>query len=97
MATLTQNDQSLYFWNDSTIINGISGWEEYIVIDSAIKARSKQEEPVDELRIQKAEIIGAIEGMAEGRDAGQAHHVSDALGANGYFGEGGWSDGGYGY
>lgn len=95
-ATLTQNTQTLYFWSDATVMNGISGWEEYIVIDAAIKARSKQEEDVMELRNQKMEMVQAIEGMAEGRDVGQAMHVSDVLGANGFGGEGGWGDG-YGW
>lgn len=71
------------FWTDAVTIDGIAGWEEYIIIDAAIKARVKQEQDVADLRIQKAEMVAAIEGMAEGRDAGQAHHVSDAMSANG--------------
>lgn len=81
-ATATQTAATLSFWDDSTEIDGISGWEEYVIIDAAIKANIKQEFPVDDLRIQKAEMVADIQGMAEGRDAGQAHHVSDVLSVN---------------
>ena len=98
-ALSTQPITTLSFWTDAATIDGVSGWEEYIVIDAAIKAGAKQEQDVSELRAQKAEMVQAIEAMAEGRDAGQAHHVSDVLGANGYGddygGGGGW--GGYGF
>lgn len=88
-ALATSDVVPIAFWIDSTVINGISGWEEYIIIDSAIKARVKQEEDVTDLRIQKQEMVAAIEGMAEGRDAGQAHHVSDVLSVNGFGYDGG--------
>lgn len=91
-ATVTQAVITLTFWIDSTTIDGISGWEEYVIIDAAIKAKIKQEEDVSELRVQKAEMKVRIEGLSEGRDAGQAHHVSDALAANG-----GYDGGGFGY
>lgn len=81
-ATSTQARVTLSFWIDSTTVDGISGWEEYIIVDAAIKANVKQEFPVDDLRIQKAEMVSDIQSMAEGRDAGQAHHVSDVLSVN---------------
>lgn len=90
---------NLAFWIDSTSIDGISGWEEYVIIDAAIKAKIKQEQPVDDLRIQKDEMVADIQGMSEGRDAGQAHHTSDvmSLGGDGYGGNGGYGDGWGGY
>lgn len=87
---------TISFWTDAATIDGVSGWEEFIVIDAAIKALAKQEFDVTELRNQKNEMIIQIQGMAEGRDAGQAHHVSDVLGANGGMGDGdmgGWGGG----
>lgn len=86
-ATLTSNIIS--FWSDSTSVQGISGWEEYIVIDAAIKAQIKQESDFSGLLAQKASMQMRIEGMAEGRDAGQAQHVSDVLGMNGGYGDDG--------
>lgn len=85
------------FWRDDTTIDGIAGWEEYVIVDAAIKACIKCEFPTAELAGQKADMKKRIEQMAEGRDAGQAHHVSDALSINGFggdygdgFGGGGW-------
>jgi len=92
----TQPVLTLQFWTDAVTIDGISGWEEYVIVDAAIKAMVKQEQDVSELRIQKAMLIARIEGMAEGRDAGQAHHVSDALSINGWGYDGGGGGGGYG-
>lgn len=97
--TATSPSAILSFWKDSTLIDGIAGWEEYIVIDSAIKAYVKQETDYTGLAAQKAEMKHRIESMSEGRDAGQAHHVSDAMSVNswgtGY--DGGWGSGGDGY
>lgn len=94
-ATATQAVVPLFFWTDAATMDGISGWEEYVVIDAAIKAQIKQEADVNDLRVQKNEIKMRIESMAEGRDIGQASHVSDALSINGYDydGRGGWGDG----
>lgn len=90
------------FWTDASIIDGISGWDEFVILDSAIKAQIKQEGPSAELMNERAIMIQEIEALAEARDQGQAFHVSDVLGANGYgddFGDGGggWGGSSYGY
>jgi hypothetical protein len=72
----------VYFWSDAATLDGISGWEEFVVIDAAIKAGIKEESEISDLRIQKAEMLKDIEDMAEARDIGQAHHVSDVLSVN---------------
>lgn len=77
------------FWNDSTLMEGISGWDEYVIVDAAIKAQIKQENDIQALLIQRNEVKMRIEAMAEGRDAGQAQHVSDVLGTMGDGGFGG--------
>ena len=82
-ATQTKSVVILYMWTDATQMDGISGWEEYIIIDSAIKAQIKSEENISELKDQKNDMKIRIEGMAEGRDAGQAHHSTDAMNLNG--------------
>lgn len=89
----TQASAILSMWSDSTELDGIAGWEEYIVIDAAIKAQIKQENDYTPLGQQKADMKTRIEAMAEGRDIGQAQHVSDALGATN-FGPDGWGSGG---
>ncbi len=90
----TQSSAILSFWNDSTLLEGISGWEEYVVIDSAIKAQIKQEGDVAPLLQQKADMKARIEAMAEARDQGQAFHVSDVMGAASFGGMG--NDTGFG-
>lgn len=90
-ALATYASSMIYFWSDATIVNGVSGWEEYIVIDAAIKAQIKQENDFSGLAGQKLAMQKRIEAMANGRDAGQAHHVSDALSING------WGDNDCGY
>jgi hypothetical protein len=78
----TSNTALLQFWTDATQIDGIAGWEEYVIIDAAIKAQVKQEYDITDLKAAKLEMKARIEAMAEGRDAGQAHHVSDAMCVN---------------
>jgi hypothetical protein len=99
-AYSTNASAILSFWSDSTTLDGISGWEEFVIVDAAIKAQIKQENDINPLLIQKQAMKERIEAMAEARDAGQAFHVSDVLGtgngSDGYGGQwgGGW-DGGY--
>lgn len=96
-ATSTKPVATFQFWIDSAQIDGVSGWEEYVIIDAAIKAMIKQEQEVLELRVQKADMKMRIEAMAEGRDAGQAHHVSDVLSIQGDGCGYGYGDGGFGF
>lgn len=95
-ASSTQAVATLPFWIDSVTMDGIAGWEEYIIVDAAIKAKVKQDFEVGDLRIMKQEMDADIAAMAEGRDAGQAFHTSDALTLNGY-GYDGLGDGGGGW
>jgi len=81
-ATASSPSAILSFWNDSTLMDGIAGWEEYIIVDAAIKAYIKQETDYTALQVRKTELKERIEAMAEGRDAGQAQHSSDALSTN---------------
>jgi hypothetical protein len=83
-ATVTQAVVILQMWTDAAQIDGIAGWEEYVIIDAAIKAGIKQENQITELRTQKEEMKARIEAMADARDVGQAQHSSDALSVNGF-------------
>lgn len=95
-AALANNaSATVSFWNDSTLLEGIAGWEEYVILDMAIKCQIKQEFDATGFAAQKLEMKQRIEAMAEGRDAGQAQHVSDALSVNVY-GPGGFGGIGYG-
>lgn len=87
-ALSTNASAIISFWSDSTSLDGISGWEEYVIVDAAIKAQIKQENDITPLLVQKQGLKERIEAMAEGRDIGQAFHVSDALAAGGGYGDG---------
>lgn len=63
---------------DTDTIDGVSGWEEYIVIDAAIKAMQKEESDCQELMLQKAAMIARINSAAENRDVGLPETVSDS-------------------
>lgn len=80
---------------DSDVVDGVSGWTEYIVIDAAIKAAQKQEEDVQALSAAKAEIMHRIEAAAENRDAGEPERISNTRRTTGMwgFGDGDGSDG----
>lgn len=98
-ATSGNASSILSMWNDNTVMEGIAGWEEYIVLDMAIKCQIKQEFDFTGFAGQKQAMMARIEAMAEGRDIGQAHHVSDVLSVNCYGGDGwnggGWDGGGF--
>ena len=97
-ATASLNSTLISAWNDNTLVEGIAGWEEFIVVDAAMKSQGKQENDASLLAGQRQDIVARIQAMAEGRDAGQAHHVSDVMGMN-YWADddnfGPWGMGGY--
>lgn len=88
-------------WNDGTLMEGISGWDQFVIVDAARKAMSKEEFDATDMKQERDAMLAEIQSMAEARDIGQAFHVSDVLGANawsGYGGDGGWGmDGNGGY
>ena len=98
-ALSTQNATIFSAWDDSVLIEGISGWDQFVIIDAARKAMGKLEFDASPMAAERDAMLQEIQAMAEGRDLGQAFHVSDALGANawGYDDEnGGWGMGGSG-
>lgn len=66
----------------------ISGWDEYVIIDAAIKALGKEESDVSLLMAQKQQMLERIETTAANRDIGQPNTISDTRG-NAGFGPGG--------
>lgn len=74
---------------DIDTMEGISGWEEYIIVDAAIKAMAKEESDPSELVREKLALLARIEAAAENRDVGEPECVSDSRTRN--FA---WEDGG---
>jgi len=62
---------------DADILDGIDGWDEFVVIDAAIKMLQKEESDVTVLMAQKMAIIKRINLMAENRDEGFSFRVQD--------------------
>lgn len=97
LIPIAQNGQTVRMWYaprpnallaDTDVIDGVSGWEEYIVIDACIKAKAKQEDDVQVFMAQKSAMLKRIEDAAENRDIGDPEVVSDSRTRN--FG---WTDG----
>lgn len=64
--------------SDSDILDGISGWEEYIIVDAAAKALQKEESDNTELLGEKMALKVRLEAMANNRNEGEPQRVSDS-------------------
>jgi hypothetical protein len=62
---------------DSDVMDGFSGWTEYVILDAAIKAMMKEESDPSALLLRKQAIKLRIEGIAANRDVGQPDTISD--------------------
>lgn len=65
------------FVADPDTFDGVNGWEEYIVIDAAIKMLRKEESDISALTFEKNDMLKRIEAMASSRDVGMSESVSD--------------------
>lgn len=59
------------------VVDGVNGWEEYIIVDAAIKMMAKEESDPSVLLAQKAQMRERIENTAANRDAGAPERVTD--------------------
>jgi hypothetical protein len=84
----TVAQQSYQFWyipayspmvNDSDTVDGVNGWEEYIVLDTVIKMQAKQETDTAPWDMGKAAMLARIEAMSASRDAGLPQRISDTV------------------
>ncbi len=66
--------------SDGTLIDGVAGWEEYIVLDVAIKCRIKEGTPVGDLERQRADLRADLDSLVEARSASDAGYVIDVRG-----------------
>ena len=56
-----------------------SGWDEYVIIDSAIKMLLKEEADVTALLLQKNQLRERIITESQNRDAGEPQTVTDVV------------------
>jgi len=80
---------------DTDIIDGVSGWEDMIALDAAIKMRQKEESDVSVLAAQKSAMMSRIESAAENRDENGPYVVADTRNRDAYAYPG-WGWGGVG-
>lgn len=77
------------FTGDSSTFDGINGWEEYIIIDTAIKCLGKEESDTSLLLNRKADMLRRIQKIAENRDIADPQTITDVTrGKIDYFGYG---------
>lgn len=62
---------------DGFVIDGVNGWEEYIVVDACIKALAKEEADVTSFAARKAGLLERLNGEITNRDAGSPACVAD--------------------
>lgn len=77
---------------DSILSSFQTGWDELIVLETAIKMLVKAQLPTDELRMMRAEELMRLQEVATNRDAGAPSTVGDVYGPGS--GMGGPSTGG---
>ena len=65
--------------SDSDTVNGVNGWEEYIVVDTAIKMLAKEESDTRYLERQRERLLQRIEVMAQNRDYDQPESITDVM------------------
>ena len=67
----------------SDTVDGVNGWEEYLVLDATIKCQDKEESSSEGTREKKRDMLNRIDAMAENRTVGP-HSVVDTLNMHGY-------------
>lgn len=67
------------FSDDSSAVTNVLDFDEYIVVDAAIKMLSKEESDIAPLLTEKAALKARIESMASNRDAGEPATVQDVV------------------
>jgi len=103
----TQGNQTLRMWyaprpnqliNFTDLVDGIAGWEEYIVSDVCIKMLAKEESDVS-VFVSYVEMENKrLDEMAKNRNLGEPQTVTDSKSINFSWGDGsdGWGNGGGG-
>lgn len=91
LVPLPSASQTVRYWyvprltalaNDADTVDGVSGWEEYVVVTAAIMAKDKEEGDCSVLMAEKAGLIQRIEAAAENRNAGAPQTVADVQNRN---------------
>jgi hypothetical protein len=65
--------------SDSSVVDNVLDFDEYIVVDAAIKMMVKEESDPAALLLEKQALKARIESMAAGRNAGEPMTVQDVV------------------
>lgn len=63
--------------NDTDTLDALNGYDEYIIVDAAIKCMQKEESDVSVLMAQKQALMTRIVRKSQNRDANEAPTISD--------------------
>ena len=67
--------------NDADLLDGVNGWEEYIILDAAIKCMIKEESDPSALMAQLQMVKDRIATMSKDRDQGEPQKTTDIIGS----------------
>lgn len=81
---------------DTDVMDGISGWDQYVIIRAAKYALDKEESDTSKLDAELAYLKQRIEDSAQNRDAGQGDKISATRNWNESWGGGVGYDGSFG-
>lgn len=76
-ATIWYHPYATVLSSNGSTFDGINGWEEYVVIDAAIKMLNKEESNTNHLLLRKQEIKDRINRVAKARDTMNPERVRD--------------------
>lgn len=76
---------------ETDLLDGVSGWLEYVFIDAAIKALTKEESDTSALQAQKAQLLEAILTESQNRDVGEPNTIQDTRNDENGWGPQGWN------
>jgi hypothetical protein len=62
---------------DTDVLDGVNGWDEYIVVCSAMAMLAKEESDVSYLMAEKKALIDRIEAMANNRDVDAPERITE--------------------
>lgn len=67
--------------DDTDVLDGVNGWEEYIILDAAIKCMIKEESDPSALITQLTLVKDRIKTMSKDRDQGEPRTTTDIVGS----------------
>jgi hypothetical protein len=62
---------------DGDLFDGVSGWEELVIIDAAIKCKDKEETDISVLDKERDIVLQRVRSMAPARDTANPERVTD--------------------